>query len=75
MFAIGALDAYFCDAYTDAVAAAIIAKSRQPSVELPDSFLNIKFPIRAILEVCVSSLRCRIVPWAVFTVGPRSPWH
>jgi len=50
MFSIGALDAYFCDAYTDAVAAAIIAKSRQATVELPDTFLNIKFPIRAILE-------------------------
>jgi hypothetical protein len=50
MFAIGALDAYFCDAYTDLVAAAIIAKSRQAAVELPDSFLNIKFPVRAILE-------------------------
>ena len=50
MFAIGALDAYFCDAYTDAVAAAIIAKSRQATVVLPDSFLNIKFPVRSILE-------------------------
>lgn len=50
MFSIGALDAYFCDAYTDAVAAAIIAKSRLAAVELPESFLNIKFPIRAILE-------------------------
>lgn len=50
MFAVGALDAYFCDAYTDVVAAALIAKARQPSVELPDFFLNIKFPVRAILE-------------------------
>ncbi len=38
MFAVGALDAYFCDAYTDIVAATIIAKSRQPNVTLPDFF-------------------------------------
>ena len=27
MFAVGAIDAYFCDAYTDIVAATIISKS------------------------------------------------
>ena len=50
MFAVGALDAYFCDAYTDIVAATIIAKSRQDSITLPDFFYEIKFPVRAILE-------------------------
>ena len=50
MFAVGALDAYFCDAYTDIAAATIIAKSRQPNVTLPDFFYDIKFPVRAILE-------------------------
>ncbi len=50
MFAVGALDAYFCDAYTDIVAAAIIAKSRQQNVDLPNFFLEIRFPVRAILE-------------------------
>src|SRR5947209_6770109 len=50
MFAVGALDAYFCDAYTDVVAAAIISKSRQPAITLPDFFYDIKFPVRAILE-------------------------
>lgn len=50
MFAVGALDAYFCDAYTDVVAATIIAKSRQPAIRLPDFFYEIKFPIRSILE-------------------------
>lgn len=49
MFAIGALDAYFCDAYTDIVAAAIISKSRQPNINLPEFFYDIKFPVRAIL--------------------------
>src|SRR5258708_35582557 len=50
MFAIGALDAYFCDAYTDLVAATIISKSRQASIALPNWFYEIKFPVRAILE-------------------------
>lgn len=50
MFAVGSLDAYFCDAYTDVIAASLIAKRRQPSVTLPDFFLNIKLPVRAILE-------------------------
>jgi hypothetical protein len=55
MFAVGALDAYFCDAYTDIVAATIIAKSRQPNVALPDFFYDIKFPVRAILEPYVQN--------------------
>jgi hypothetical protein len=50
MFAIGALDAYFCDAFTDIVAATVSSKSRQPGITLPEFFYEIKFPIRAILE-------------------------
>lgn len=50
MFAIGALDAYFCDAYTDLVAVTVSSKSRQNTITLPDWFCDIKFPIRAILE-------------------------
>ena len=50
MFSIGALDAYFCDVYSDIVAATMIAKQRQATVELPEFFLNIRFPVRALLE-------------------------
>lgn len=50
MFSVGALDAYFCDAYTDLVAATLNSKSRQPSINLPEWFYDIAFPIRAILE-------------------------
>jgi hypothetical protein len=50
MFAVGALDAYFCDAYSDIVAATIISKSRCNPMTLPDFFYNIRFPVRAILE-------------------------
>lgn len=50
MFAVGALDAYFCDAYTDLVAATASSKSRQPGITLPEWVYDIRFPIRAILE-------------------------
>lgn len=50
MFAVGALDAYYCDAYTDIVAVTASSKSRQPSISLPEWVYDIKFPIRAILE-------------------------
>ncbi|MBX3412743.1 MAG: hypothetical protein KF708_08650 [Pirellulales bacterium] len=50
MFAVGALDAYFCDAYTDMIAATASSKSRQPTITLPDWVYEIKFPLRAILE-------------------------
>lgn len=50
MLGVGALDAYFCDAYTDMIAATASSKSRQPSIVLPEWFYEIKFPLRAILE-------------------------
>lgn len=50
MFGVGALDAYFCDAYTDVVAATASSKSRQPAITLPDWVYDIKLPLRAILE-------------------------
>jgi hypothetical protein len=59
MFAVGALDAYFCDAYTDIVAAAIIAKSRHPAMTLPDFFYDIEFPVRAILEPYANNVNWR----------------
>ena len=50
MFAVGAMDAYFCDAYTDIVAATVISKSPHQAANLPEFFYDIRFPIRAILE-------------------------
>ncbi len=50
MFAVGALDAYFCDAYTDIIAATANSKSRQPTITLPEWVYEVKFPLRAILE-------------------------
>lgn len=50
MFAVAALDGYFCGAYADLVAATIISKTRQDLVILPDWFYEIKFPVRSILQ-------------------------
>lgn len=50
MFAVGALDAYFCDAYTDVIAAMASSKNRQPAITLPEWAYDIKFPLRAVLE-------------------------
>jgi hypothetical protein len=50
MFAVGALDAYFCDAYTDVIAATASSKSRQPAITLPEWAYDIKFPLRAVIE-------------------------
>jgi hypothetical protein len=50
MFAVGALDAYFCDAHTDIIAVALSSKNRQPTMVLPEFFYDIKVPVRAVLE-------------------------
>ncbi len=50
MFAVGAIDAYFCDAYTNLVAATLISKSRHAPMILPGFFYDIKLPVRAVLE-------------------------
>jgi len=50
MFAVGSLDAYFCDAYTDLIAATASSKTRQPQISLPEWVYEVKFPLRAILE-------------------------
>jgi hypothetical protein len=59
MFGVGGLDAYFCDAYTDIVAATIIAKSRHDALVLPEFFHDIRFPVRAILEPYANNINWR----------------
>lgn len=63
MFAVGALDAYFCDAYTDFVASTIVAQQRQvpPAavVRLPDFFLDIRVPVRTVLQQYASNKNWR----------------
>jgi hypothetical protein len=49
MFAVGAMDAYFCDAYADLVAATLQAKSYEAAVVLPEFVTKIKVPVVTIL--------------------------
>lgn len=50
MFAVGAVDAYFSDAYADIVTATALSKQRQKNITLPDPIQDIRVPIRAVLE-------------------------
>ncbi len=50
MFAVGAMDAYFCDAYAHFLATTLQAKSLQPTVVLPAFINKIKIPIGSILS-------------------------
>jgi hypothetical protein len=72
MFAVGALDAYFCDAYTDIVAATIIAKSHHTALILPEFFQEIRFPVRAILEPYTNNVNWR---WRMAARKMMERWH
>jgi hypothetical protein len=50
MFAVGAMDAYFCDAYVHYVTTTIRAKSIQSNVSLPAFIKNIRIPVGSILS-------------------------
>lgn len=50
MFAVGAFDAYFCDAYADLLAATLSSKSRQPSIDLPAFVQDVLLPARTLLD-------------------------
>lgn len=50
MMAVGAVDAYFCDAYADLCARALQAKQIQPTVRLTDRVLNLQIPAFAAIR-------------------------
>ena len=50
MFSVGAIDAYFFDAYTDLVAATLQSESRHTAMILPETFQDIKLPVRAVVS-------------------------
>ncbi len=49
MLSVGAVDAYFCDAFSDFFAATMISKQRHPAMILPRFFNDMKVPVRAVL--------------------------
>lgn len=50
MMAVGAFDAYFCDAYGDLIARTLRAKKAQPGVQLPGKLNKILVPIPVVLD-------------------------
>lgn len=48
MFGIGALDAYFCDLYTDLLASVLMSKERQNDITLPPFILSTEVPLDAV---------------------------
>ncbi len=50
MFAVGALDAYFCDAFSHCVACTLIAKEHQASVTFPTRIDELKIPVSQVLK-------------------------
>lgn len=50
MFAVGACDAYYADAYSDLLSRVLRAKELQPAVALPDRLNNLRVPVTAILR-------------------------
>jgi len=49
MFGVGALDAYFCDAFSHCVACTLIAKQRQSTITFPDGIDDLRIPVSHVL--------------------------
>ncbi|TIH06223.1 hypothetical protein D8779_20460 [Pseudomonas leptonychotis] len=54
MMAVGAMDAYFCDAFADVLAKILNAKNIDPSIKLTDKIKSIKLPINTLLQIHAS---------------------
>lgn len=50
MLAVGAMDAYFCDAFADILAKILLAKSHQSNIKLSDKIKSIPLPISTLLS-------------------------
>ena len=66
MMAVGASDAYFCDAYADLLSRTLQAKQLQPAVDLPDRLLSLKVPIISVVrEAATDKWRWRMAARAL----------
>lgn len=54
MMAVGAVDAYFCDAYADLLARTLQARNHEPSVDLPSKFTKLRVPVIAVIRPTVN---------------------
>ena len=60
MMAVGACDAYFCDAYADMVSRALRAKDLEPKVKIPDRLANLRIPVIAVIRKAAGGWRWRM---------------
>jgi hypothetical protein len=60
MMAVGACDAYFCDAFADVISRVLRAKDLEPKVSIPDRLNRLKLPVVAILRQKVGGWRWRM---------------
>ena len=50
MFAVGALDAYFCDAFADILARVLNCKREEPVVPIPNNLEGLRVPVLAVIK-------------------------
>lgn len=50
MYGVGAVDAYFCDAYADLIARTLRAKTLQGNISIPNAIQNIVLPVSALFS-------------------------
>ena len=60
MMAVGASDAYFCDAYADLIARTLQAKSLEPAIQIPDRLSKLKVPVIAVIRQAQGGWRWRM---------------
>ncbi len=60
MFAVGACDAYMCDAYADILSRVLRAKELETGIPIPDRLGNLKVPVIAIISNSTSGWRWRM---------------
>lgn len=51
MFAVGAMDAYFCDAFADVLAKILNAKNIDSTITLSDKVKSLKLPVHSLLQI------------------------
>ena len=60
MMAVGACDAYFCDAYADLLSRTLRAKDQEAKVDIPDRLKGLKVPVVAIIRESNNGWRWRM---------------
>jgi len=60
MMAVGACDAFFCDAFSDLVSRALRAKDLEPRIEIPGRLGNLRIPAMAVLRQASGGWRWRM---------------